>query len=127
MAKFIPCALALLLLSGCQNVPKYKRSSGRFDEWVSYQGKNFTPIVGTLSGVDLSAQTITVTRGTKVALFPVTPETRIMHEGTDITLAQLPLNQTIKFTLSADGQRLLTIWYGTHTFETSRAGGVHRR
>jgi hypothetical protein len=121
------CAAALLLVSACQNVPKYKRSSGKFDEWGTYQGKSFSPFTGTVAAVDPAAQTITITRGETTTSYAVTSETRIMHEGTDITIAQLPLNQAIKYTVAADGKRLLTVWYGTHTNAAAHAGAVSRK
>lgn len=115
-------AAALLLLPACQNVPKYKRSSGKFDEWKSFEGRNFSPSNGTVGATDPTAGTITITQqdGTNI-VYPVTSETRIMHDGTDITLAQLPLKQAIKFTLTDDHKRLLTVWYGTHTNNAAHA------
>jgi hypothetical protein len=121
------CAAALVLCAACQNVPKYKRSSGEFDEWGSYLGKDFSPVNGTVLAVDINAQTITIGQGSKSALFAVTPETRIMDEGTDITLAQLPLNHAIKYTVAADRKRLITVWYGTHSNASVRAGAARRR
>lgn len=101
-----------LLLASCANVPKYKRSNGKFDEWRSYEGTNFGPHSGTLVAVDVQGNTVTIVRGKNQRVYPVTADTRVMHEGTDIPLSKLPLNQQIKFTVSDDGQRLLTIWYG---------------
>ena len=117
---------ALLLVSACQNVPKYKKSNGRWDEWGSYQGKEFSPAKGTLTAVDPAAQTITILQGDTSKVFAVTSETQIMHEGTDITLAQLPLNQLIKFTVAPDHQHLLTVWYGAHSYAVGHAGGVKK-
>jgi hypothetical protein len=121
------CAIVLVLLPACQNVPKYKRSSGKFAEWSSYEGRSFSPSNGTVTAVDTTAQTITITQDENSRVFPVTSETRIMHEGDDITLAQLPLNQEIKFTLSYDRKRLLTVWYGTHSNAAPRAGAARKK
>jgi hypothetical protein len=106
------CAVAFLLLPACQNVPKYKKSNGRFDEWQSVEGKHFAPSTGTVAAVDLQANTVTITKSADTRVVTVTPHTRIIHEATDIPLAQLPLNQDIRYTMSTDGQQLLTIWYG---------------
>jgi hypothetical protein len=116
------CTAALLLLSACQNVPKYKRSSGNFDEWATYQGKGFNPFNGTVLAVDTTANSITIKRENDTRVYAVTPATRIMHEGTDITLAQLPLNQAIRYTLTGDGKGLFTVWYGTHSNGVRHAG-----
>jgi hypothetical protein len=113
-ARIVACALALLLVSACQNVPKYKRSNGKFNEWSSYEGKNFSPSRGTVAAVDTAANSVTIIDGKNTKVFTVTPATRIMHEGADITLAQLPLHQEIKFTMADDRKQLLTIWYGVH-------------
>jgi hypothetical protein len=113
------------VFSACQNVPKYKKSNGKFDEWGSYEGKNFKPSSGTITATDLKANTVTITRGTNSRVFPVTPQTRIMHEGTDITLAQLPLNEAVKYTLAGDGTQLLTIWYG-HGVAQLHGGPQHK-
>ncbi len=125
--RFFAWAAALLIVSGCQNVPKYKRSSGRFDEWGSYQGKSFSPLLGTVTAVDTAGQTITISRAAITTVFTVTPTTRMMHEGTDITLAEVPVNQAVKYTVASDGKRLLTVWYGTHTYASAHAAGVSRR
>jgi hypothetical protein len=109
---FSLCAIALLLLPGCQNIPKYKNSNGKFDEWQSVEGKHFAPSVGTVSAIDLQASTVTVTKGAATRVLTITPRTRIIHEAADISLAQLPLHQDIRYTMSSDGQQLLTIWYG---------------
>lgn len=114
----------MLLVSACFSVPKYKRANGRFDEWELYETKHFYPSNGTVTAVDPAAGTVTILNGKNSRVFTVTAGTRIMHEGTDIPLAQLPLNQTIKYTLSQDGSRLLTIWYGTRTFEFHRPGSA---
>jgi hypothetical protein len=122
------CSVAILTLAACQDVPKYKHSSGHFDEWGSYEGKHFRPADGAVAAVDPVAGTITITHEGGSRVYPVTSITRIMHNGDDVPLAQLPLNQEIKFTVSPDGSRLLTIWYGTHSYASARAGGVsHRR
>ncbi len=120
------CAAALLV-SGCQNVPKYKRSGGKFDEWGTYQGKGFSPSNGTVLAVDAAANTITIKREDSPMVYSVTPKTRIMHEGTDITLDKLPIGQAIKFTLAADGKGLLTVWYGSHINASTHAAHVGRR
>jgi hypothetical protein len=121
------CAAALLLLPACQNVPKYKRSSGKFAEWSSYEGRSFSPSNGKVTAVDPVAQTITIANGDNTKVYPVTSETRIMHEGDDITLSQLPLNQDIKFTMSEDRKRLLTVWYGTQLNTAPHANAVSRK
>jgi hypothetical protein len=110
------CAAAALLLSACQNVPKYKRSNGKFDEWGSYEGKNFQPSNGTVVAIDPTANTITIKKGEVSKDYPVTAETRLMHEGTDITLAEFPINTQVKFSLSEDGSHLDTVWYGHHLY-----------
>jgi hypothetical protein len=120
------CAAALLL-PACQNVPKYKRSGGKFDEWGTYQGKGFSPSNGAVLAVDTAANTITIKREDTPIVCSVTPRTRIMHEGTDITLDELPINHAIKFTLAADGRSLLTVWYGAHTNTSTRAAHIGRR
>jgi hypothetical protein len=125
----IPAALSLVLLTSltaCQNVPKYKRSNGRFDEWGEYEKKGFSPSRGTLTAVDVNAQTITVLAGTETKVLDVTPQTRIMHNGDDVTLAQLPPNQTIKYTTEDDRVHLLSIWYGTHTNASLGRGSARR-
>ena len=109
------CAAALLLLPACQNVPKYKKIKGHFDEWHAYQGKDFKPAVGIDSAVNLTTQTITIVQEGGPRDFIVTPDTKLFHDGDDITLADLPVNQTIKFTFAADHIHLLTVWYGTHS------------
>jgi len=109
------CAAALMLLPGCQNVPKYKRANGRFADWCDYEGKDFKPDHGIDTAVNLAAQTITVVQGDDTNDFIVTPDTRLYHNGDDITLADLPPNQTIKFTLADDRKHLVTVWYGTHS------------
>jgi hypothetical protein len=115
------CAAAALLVTACQNVPKYKKSNGKFDEWSGYEGKHFHPSTGVVSAIDTTANTITISTGKDSKVYPVTAQTRIIHEGADIPLAQLPLNQQVKFTLSDDGVQLLTVWYGSHLFEYQHA------
>lgn len=105
-------AAAALLLSSCQNVPKYKHSSGKFDEWKSYQGNNFEPVSGAVAAIDTQANTITIIRDKKKTVFPVTSETRIMHQTALIPLSQLPVNTAVRYTVSDDGAKLLTVWYG---------------
>jgi len=124
--RLLLCA-ALLLLPACQNVPKYKRSNGKFDEWGSYQGDYLKPSRGTDVAIDTTAQTVTVVEGDDTKVLLVTPDTRIMHDGDDITLAQLPLNQTIKFTCADDHKHLRTLWYGTHTNEATGGPGAVKR
>ncbi len=111
-ARIAGCAAALLVVTACQDVPKYKNHAGKFNEWATYEGKEFHPSNGTVGAVDPAGQTLTIMRNQTPTVFAVTPATRIMHEGTDITLAELPLGQAIKFTVSRDGKRLLTVWYG---------------
>jgi hypothetical protein len=108
-------ALALLLLCGCQNVPKYKKSSGKFNEWKGYEGENFSPESGSVVSVDASANTVTVAAHGKTLVLTVLPSTRVMHEGTDVPISQLPVGKEIKFTYSEDGKELRTIWYGEHS------------
>jgi Cu/Ag efflux protein CusF len=114
------CAAAVFLVSACADVPKYKKSSGKFDEWQSYEGANFKPMTGSVAAVDPVANTVTINHEKKSVVFPVTSITRIMHEGSDIPLAQLPLNQTVRYTVSEDGTQLLTIWYGQHAIAFHR-------
>jgi hypothetical protein len=108
-------ASCLLLLCACQNVPKYKKSSGKFNEWAGYQGNRFGPSIGTVTAVDAAANTITVSEHGKNMPLIVLPTTRIMHNQTDIALAQVPLHAEIKFRLSEDGKQLRSIWYGEHS------------
>ena len=123
----VVCAAALLLLPACQNVPKYKKSSGRFDEWKSYEGKGFRPASGIDTAIDTAAQTITITKDNKPQVYNVTPDTEIMHNGDNITLAELPLNQTVKYTLEADHRTLATVWYGNHSNASMGGTGSARR
>ena len=101
-----------LILAGCTDAPKYKKSSGNFNEWRTYEGTSFEPVTAVLSGVDLQANTVTLNKGSATRTFTVTPSTRILHEKADITLAQIPLNTEVKYSVSQDGSRLLSIWYG---------------
>jgi hypothetical protein len=122
------CAAAALLICACQDVPKYKRSAGHFPEWSEYEGKNFRPISCTVAGVDPVGNSITVIAGKRKRTFAVTSDTRIMHNGDDVPLASVPINQGIKISVSPDGQTLLSIWYGTHSNASMRAGNLsHRR
>jgi hypothetical protein len=116
------CAAIALLVSACQNVPKYKKSNGKFDEWSSYQGKHFEPSHGVVSAINPAAGTVTITNGKDVKVFPVTANTRIIDEGTDIPLAQLPLNEAVKYTVTEDGAHLLTVWYGHRLYVFPSAG-----
>ena len=103
---------SLLLLSACTDVPKYKRSSGRFDEWGGYEGKHFKPSSGVVLAIDPKAGTVTISHGKEGKTYPVTAETRIIHEDQDIPLAQLPLQTEVKYTTFQDGSTLRTIWFG---------------
>lgn len=120
------CTAALLLLPACQNVPKYKKIKGHFDEWHGYQGSNFKPTVGIASAVNLSTQTITIIQENGPRDYVVTPDTELYHNGDRITLADLPLNQTIKFTFASDHTHLLTVWYGNHANGLSGSAGSAR-
>jgi hypothetical protein len=121
------CVAAVLVCAACQNIPKYKKSSGKFNEWASFEGKHFEPSSGTVTAVDPVLNTVTIRRTKETRVFPVSPTTRIMHETADITLAELPLNKPVKFTLSSDGQRLLTIWYGHElASDAQHAAGKHK-
>jgi len=120
----ILCATAVLF-PACQNVPKYKKASGRFNEWSSYEGKHFEPTSGVISAKDLQANTVTITHGNDSKVYPIGPRTRIIHEGTDITLAELPLQESVKYTFADDGKELLTIWYG-HQLSTPHAAAQHK-
>lgn len=117
---------ATLLLPACQNVPKYKKSGGKFDEWKEYEGKNFAPTSGTIAAIDTTAHTVTISDGKDSHVLPVTAATRIMHEGTDVPLAQLPLKTEVKYTVSQDGTRLLTIWYGHRLNQNHPAAAQHK-
>jgi hypothetical protein len=121
------CAAALLLLPACQNVPKYKRANGRFDEWGDYEGKNFKPSRGIDTAVNLTTQTITVVQGDETKELVVTPDTKLFHNGDEITLADLPLNQNLKFTLADDRKSLVTVWYGTHSNASIGVGSASHR
>ena len=114
-ARIAATAVTLTLLCACQNVPKYKKSSGKFNEWAGYQGSGFEPSSGIVSAVNATANTVTVSGHEKSVTLTVLPTTRIMHEGSDITLAQLPIHTEIKYTFSEDGKQLRTIWYGEHS------------
>jgi hypothetical protein len=120
------CAAAILLCAGCQNVPKYKRSSGKFDEWGMYQGNGFKPAEGTVTAVDVAAQTITIRAGKNAKVFTVTPDTRLVHDGDDITLAQFPLNTTVEFTVLNGGKELHSVWYGEHEENVAPGGRAGR-
>jgi len=125
------CGVALALFSGCWTPwtppAKYKRASGKFPEWQSYEGKHFYPANGTVIATDLTANTVTFGKGEKDAkTFVVTPATRIVHEGTDITLAQLAPNQEVKYLVAADGKQLLSIWFGTRLYRYHPPGGARQ-
>ncbi len=110
-------AAAALFAAACTNIPKYHPANGEFNDWQTYETKHFSPASGTVTAIDTTANTITIKKGKDLKVYPVLPDTRIIHESTDIPLAQVPLNQPIKFTLSQDGTRLLIVWWGTHTYE----------
>ncbi|HEX4086817.1 MAG TPA: hypothetical protein VHY22_18025 [Chthoniobacteraceae bacterium] len=120
--RIILCASIALLAAACQNAPRYKKGSGKFDEWQSYQGKGFAPSGGHVAAVDVAAGTITMSTGKDTRVLKVTKETRIIHEDTDIPLAQLPLNQGVKYVMSQNGKRLMSVWYGNHSFAFRRPG-----
>jgi hypothetical protein len=108
----LACAATALLLCACQNVPKYKHGNGNFNEWATYESGNFKPAHGNVIAVDAAAHSITIGKGKETRVFAVTPSTRIIHETTDITLAQLPVGEAVRFTVSEDGTRLMSVWYG---------------
>jgi hypothetical protein len=110
------CAAVLLMVSACSDVPKYKRSSGNFDEWGEFEGKRFYPSTGTVAAIDPVANTITIVHGKDTKVYPVTKHTRIIREGTDIPLAQLPLKEQVKYLLSDDGAELESVWFGKELF-----------
>lgn len=116
----------LLLLPACENVPKYKKSSGKFDEWGSYEGKHFNPSSGNVTATDLKANTITVASGKDIKVLTVSADTRIIHEGTDITLAELPLKTEVKYRMSDDGTQLLSVWFGHRLAQPHPAAAQHR-
>jgi len=125
-ARATACAGALLLISACGDIPKYKHSSGKFPEWADYEGKHFYPANGTVTAIDTAANTVTIGNGDNASVFAVTPSTRIVHEGTDIPLAQLPLNQSVKYIQSQDGKELISIWFGTRLYQI-RGPGTSRQ
>ena len=114
----------VLLLCACQSVPKYKKSNGKFDEWKDYEGRNFQPTSAVVVSVDAAANTVTVAEHGKNVVLNVLPTTRIMHEGTDIALVQLPVHTEIKITFSEDGTQLRTIWYGEHSNAIHHGSGA---
>jgi hypothetical protein len=126
------CAGALLLISACGDVPKYKHSNGRFPEWAGYEGKHFYPANGTVTAIDATAHTVTIGSGDKASVFAasvfaITPSTHIVHEGADVTLAELPLNQKVKYIRSKDGKALVSIWFGTRLFQIRPPAGASRQ
>jgi len=126
--RVIACAGALLLLvSACQLSPKHRMSNGKFPEWDAVQGKHFFPSNGSVTAIDTTASTVTIVHGKDTKVYPVTANTRIIHEGTDIPLAQLPLNQAVKYSLSTDGKRLLSIWFGERLYTYHRPGSAANR
>ena len=120
------CAATLLLISACANVPKYKYSNGRFPEWSTYEGKHFYPANGSVTAIDPSANTVTIGEGNEAKVFTITPATRIVHEGTDIPLTELPLNQKVKYIVSDDGRHLTSIWFGTRLYEAHQPPTTRR-
>lgn len=118
--------LAATLLCACQNVPQYKHSGGKYDEWKSYDQKTYQPSNGTIVAVDSAAGAVTILRGKNKKVFTVTPATRIMHQGQAITLAQLPLNQVVKYTLAPGSTELRTIWYGHLLNANQQHPGAHQ-
>ena len=120
LPRIAACAALLLLFSACWTPwtppPKYKRANGRFPEWDSYESKHFYPTNGIVTAIDTTANTVTVGHGDESRVLAVTPKTRILHEGTDISLAELPVNQNVKYLVSADGKESLSIWFGTRLY-----------
>ncbi|MGA3169409.1 MAG: hypothetical protein ABSE62_00190 [Chthoniobacteraceae bacterium] len=121
------CAAAALVISACANAPRYKPSSGHWDEWQTYETKHFSPSDGVVTAIDVAANTVTIRRGKDTKVYPVTADVRIIHEGTDVPLAQIPIHQQVKFALSQDGQRLLSIWFGTQTFQYRQGSSRQQR
>ena len=119
-------------VTGCQNVPKYKHAGGNYDAWKGYQDNHFKPKGRHRhAAIDLKAGTITVSKGREQKVLTVNPNTRIMHEDKDITLAQLPVNTAVKYSMSDDGTRLTTVWYGHshdvhHPAAPKQAGDILR-
>ena len=121
------CAAAVLLVCACENTAKFKRSNGKFPEWETYESKHFFPSNGTVTVIDTTANSVTIVHGKDSNVYPVTSATRIIHEGTDIPLAQLPVNQPVKYTLSEDGHRLISIWYGQRLYTYQRPGSQAKK
>ena len=126
LSRLAVCAAMLLVVSACMDRPKYKHSNGRFPEWEGYESKHFYPSNGIVTAVDTTANTVTVGLGDKAKVLTVTHTTRILHEGTDIPLAQLPLNQNVKYVMSEDGKDLLSIWFGTRLYQFHPATGARQ-
>jgi hypothetical protein len=122
--RLILCVAALALLCGCQNVPKYKRSNGKFAEWSEYEGKSFSPSRGTVTAVDLKANAITIGSGKDSRVWPVTSTTRIINEGTDVPLSQLQVNQDVRYVTTPDRKELISVWYGKDLNVAHRTGGT---
>jgi hypothetical protein len=123
------CASLALLTTACQNAPRFKKGQGKFNQWGSYEGKGFEPSPGTVTAIDTAANTVTISNGKEVRTFPVTANTRIIHEDQDIPLAQLPVNQAVKFRVADSGRQLVSVWYGTRTFAFAHPNsqGAHKR
>lgn len=113
-SRAVAMAALIACLAACQDVPKYKKSNGNFDEWREYEGTNFKPSSGSVAAMDTAAGTLTIKKGSDKKVYRVTPQTRIMHEATDIPLAQLPIGQEVKYRLTDDRKTLLSVWYGQH-------------
>jgi hypothetical protein len=122
------CAGSLLLSACFYDAPKYKPGNGEFPEWETYESKHFSPANATITAVDLKANTITFATGKYTKTFPVLPSTRIIHEGTDIPLSQLPVNQPVKIVFSQDGSSIISVWFGVHLYQapTVAAGKVKK-
>jgi len=120
------CAAAAFIVSACADGPRYKPSSGHWDEWGSYETKHFSPSNGVVTAIDVAANTITIRKGKETVTYPVTDKTRILNEGNDVTLAQIPIHQQVKFTLTEDGQRLLGVWFGTQTFQYRQSASARQ-
>jgi hypothetical protein len=127
LACFAACVAALILVSGCQVSPKHHMASGKFAEWKTVEGKHFSPMNGIVTAIDPTASTVTIDHGKESKVYPVSPTTRIIHEGTDIPLAQLPVPQTVKYSLSVDGKKLLSVWYGNRLYTYRRPGSAANR
>jgi hypothetical protein len=70
-----------------------------------------------LIAVDPAANTVTIKKGENSKVYSIGPDTRILHEGAEIPLAQFPVNTPVKFSMASDGAHLATLWYGHHLYE----------